>query len=103
MGLFEHWQPKANPLCTLGTICYLLTAAEIVDATRSIPWLRERLPSLDAAAKHLLGRRSQAGLIGGSGFYLELPPRYGWDGITRAIASYIDENSGAFGLRVVRN
>ena len=32
IGLFEHWQPKANPLSTLAPVCYILTAAEIFDA-----------------------------------------------------------------------
>lgn len=83
IGLFEHWQPKANPLSTLAPVCYILTAAEIFDATKSHPWLRERLPSVEAAAKYLLSRKSPNGLIGGSGFYMELPPRYNWDGVTQ--------------------
>ncbi len=83
IGLFEHWQPKANPLSTLGAVCYLLTAAEILRATGSVVWLRERLPSLEAAAQHVLSRRSDNGLIGGSAFYVELPPRHGWDGVTQ--------------------
>jgi hypothetical protein len=86
IGLFEHWQPKANPLSTLGPICYVLTAGEIFDATGSLPWLRERLASVEAAAKYVLSRKSDNGLIGGSGFYTELPPRYGWDGVTQCYA-----------------
>ncbi|MGA2498910.1 MAG: hypothetical protein ABSH20_14300 [Tepidisphaeraceae bacterium] len=86
IGLFEHWQPKANPLSTLGAICYILTAAEIFAATTSLPWLKERLPSLQAAARYLLTRKADNGLIGGSGFYTEAPPRYGWDGITQCYA-----------------
>ena len=83
IGLFEHWQPKANPLSVLGAACYLLTAAEIFESTGSVSWLRERLPSLEAAATYLFGCRSGDGLIGGSGFYIELPPRYGCDGVTQ--------------------
>ncbi|HUU32375.1 MAG TPA: hypothetical protein VMY69_09790 [Phycisphaerae bacterium] len=83
IGLFEHWQPKANPFGSLGATCYILTAAEIFDAAGSLPWLEERLPSLEAAARYLLSRKSDNGLIGGSGFYLELPPRYGWDGVAQ--------------------
>ena len=83
IGMFEHWQPKANPLSTLGPACYILTAAEIFDATGSLPWLRERLPSVEAAAKYLLSRKTPNGLIGGSGFYVEVPPRYAWDGVTQ--------------------
>ena len=61
----------------------MLTAAEIFDATGSQPWLRERLPSVEAAAKFVLGRRGPNGLVGGSGFYTESPPRYAWDGVTQ--------------------
>ena len=88
IGLFEHWQPKANPLSTLGPVCYLLTAAEIFRATGSVAWLQERLPSIEAAAKFLLSRKSENGLISGSGFYVESPPRFGWDGITQCYVTH---------------
>jgi hypothetical protein len=83
IGLFEHWQPHANPLSTLGPVCYVLTAGEIFDAIGSQPWLQERLASVEGAAKFLLGRKSGNGLISGSGFYTEVPPRYAWDGVTQ--------------------
>jgi hypothetical protein len=83
IGLFEHWQTKGYPLGTLAPICYLLTAAEIFDATRSLDWLRERLLSLESAAIHVLGRADRQGLIGGSGFYTEAPPREECDGVTQ--------------------
>lgn len=83
IGLFEHWQTQGFPLSTLGPICYLLTAAEIFDHTHSRPWLEAHLDSLDAAARHLLTRRNELGLIGGSGFYMEAPPREDCDGVTQ--------------------
>lgn len=86
IGLFEHWQPKANPLSVLGPICYILTAAEIHDACRSAAWLHAHLPSVEAAGGFLLTRKESRGLIGGSGFYTELPPRYGCDGVTQCYA-----------------
>jgi hypothetical protein len=86
IGLFEHWQPKANPLSVLGPLCYILTAAEIFDATGDATWLRERLASVSAAAGYVLSRKGGNGLIGGSGFYTELPPRYGYDGVTQCYA-----------------
>ncbi|MDD2764232.1 MAG: hypothetical protein PHE83_09700 [Opitutaceae bacterium] len=86
IGLFVHWQPKANPLSRLGTICYILTAGEIYEHTQAGPWLQERIASIEAAAKEVLSHRSGNGLISGSGFYTELPPRYGWDGITQCYA-----------------
>jgi len=86
IGLFEHWQIKGYPLSTLGPICYVLTAAEIFDATASPAWLKERLPSLEGAAKSVLSLRKESGLIGGSGFYTEAPPREGSDGVTQCYA-----------------
>ena len=86
MGLFEHWQSHGLPLSTLGVICYLLTASEIHDATGSRPWLQERLSSLESAAAFLLTLLQHNGLIGGSGFYIEAPPRQGCDGVTQCYA-----------------
>ncbi|HEY5909007.1 MAG TPA: hypothetical protein VJA21_00230 [Verrucomicrobiae bacterium] len=86
IGLFEHWQTKGFPLSTLGPICYLLTAAEIFDATGSHSWLKERFASVESAARFLLTMRKDSGLIGGSGFYVESPPREGCDGITQCYA-----------------
>jgi hypothetical protein len=83
IGLFTHWQPKAEPLSTLGPVCHILTAAELFDATHDKLWLKERLPSIEAAASRLLARRAENGLVGHSGFYLELPPRLGFDGVAQ--------------------
>ena len=86
IGLFEHWQTLGYPLSVLGPLCYILTAAEIVEATASVAWLKERFDSLDAAAKYVLSRKTPEGLIGGSGFYTEAPPRNGCDGVTQCYA-----------------
>jgi len=86
IGLFEHWQTKGYPLSTLAPICYVLTAAEIFDATDSKSWLREQLASVEAAAQFLLTLRQESGLIGGSGFYTEAPPREGCDGVAQCYA-----------------
>ena len=86
IGLFEHWQTKGFPLSTLAPVCYVLTAAEIFDATGSRSWLKERLGSLESAARFLLTLRKDRGLIGGSGFYVEAPPREGCDGVTQCYA-----------------
>lgn len=83
IGLFQHWEPQAEPLSTLGATCYILTAAEIVDATGDLAWLAERLLSIEAAGSYLLSRKSPNGLIARSGFYMELPPRDGWDGVAQ--------------------
>ena len=85
IGLFEHWGKKTRkPILSAhwGQSATIPTAAEIF-ATTSLAWLSERLPSLQAAGKYLLGRQRRDGLIGGSGFYTELPPRYECDGVTQ--------------------
>jgi hypothetical protein len=64
----------------------VLTAAEIFEATGSRPWLKERLGSGESAAKFLLTLRKDGGLMGGSGFNIEAPPREGCDGVTQCYA-----------------
>ncbi len=88
IGLFEHWQTKGFPLSTLAPVCYVLTAAENFDATGSRSWLKERLVSVESAATFLLTLRKDGGLIGGSGFYIEAPPREGCDGITQCYTAH---------------
>ena len=83
IGLFEHWQTQGFPLTTLAPICYLLTASEIFASTSSKSWLKNRLNSVEAAANFLLSLRNETGLISGSGFYMEAPPREGCDGVTQ--------------------
>jgi hypothetical protein len=83
IGLFDHWVPKANPLSALGPVSYILTAGEIAIAGDQTDWLKRMLPSIERAADYLLGLKSANGLISGSGFYMENPPRFGWDGVTQ--------------------
>jgi len=88
IGLFEHWQTKGFPLRALAPICYVLTATEIFDATGSRSWLKERHGSVESAARFLLTLRKSNGLIDGSGFYIEAPPREGCDGVTQCFAAH---------------
>lgn len=83
IGLFDHWQPKANPLTVLAPTCFILTASEIMGRTKSESWLREKIGSVDRAGRYLLSRKSENGLISGAGFYVECPPRNQWDGVTQ--------------------
>jgi hypothetical protein len=83
IGLFTHWQMKANPLSVLGAASYIFTGAEIFAATKSEAWLAEKISSLDAAGQYLLSRISPNGLMAGGGFYMESPPRNQWDGVTQ--------------------
>jgi hypothetical protein len=86
MRQFDHWQPKANPFRILGAVSYILTAGEIHQHTRSSIWLEDHLPSVESAARSILELKSENGLISGSGFYTELPPRNGWDGVSQCYA-----------------
>jgi hypothetical protein len=88
IGMFQEWQQKANAISTLGSVCYVLSAAEIFDKTQDKAWLRERFASVQSAAQYLLARKGENGLIGGSGYYTELPPRYQWDGVTQCYSVY---------------
>jgi hypothetical protein len=93
VGLFTHWQMKANPLSTLGAASYILTATEIHAALKSESgsWLTEKIASLESAGNYLLSRITANGLMSGAGFYMESPPRNQWDGITQC-----------YGIRVFR-
>ena len=83
IGLFDHWQNIGDPLTNLGPVCYILTAAEIFDSRPPQDWLQERMDSIYRDAKYLLSRKAKNGMIGGSGFYSEQPPRQEWDGVTQ--------------------
>jgi hypothetical protein len=86
IGLFTHWQVKANPLSVLGPICFILTAQEIFAATKSQSWLAEKMLALEATGRYLVTRISSNGLLSGAGFYVESPPRNQWDGVTQCYA-----------------
>ncbi|MDQ3439804.1 MAG: hypothetical protein M3478_05585 [Planctomycetota bacterium] len=86
IGLFEHWQTRANPLSVLAPICYVLTASEFAEGETSDGWLRDNVTSVKAAAEYVLSRRGESGLIAGAGFYIECPPRDQWDGMTQCYA-----------------
>ena len=83
IGLFDHYQLRANPFSVLGPISYILTAWEIARFMQSHEWIAQKLGSVELAGRYLLSRRSGNGLISGAGFYLERPPRNQWDGITQ--------------------
>jgi hypothetical protein len=86
VGLFEHWQSRANPLSVLAPICFVLTADEIVARGAPDGWLGDNVGDVERAAEHVVRRRGPHGLIGGAGFYVECPPRDQWDGVTQCYA-----------------
>ncbi len=95
VGLFRHWELKSNPLSTLGPICYLLSAFEIYQATSDLKWLDKHLAAVEAAGNYLHGQIAANGLLSGSGFYTERPPRDGWDGVTQCYAVEAFHDLGA--------
>jgi hypothetical protein len=78
IGLFQHWQMQVNPLSVLAPICFILTHHELGD--------RDHRDEVELAGKYVLSRKSENGLIGGAGFYIESPPRNQWDGVTQCYA-----------------
>ena len=86
VGLITHWETVSNPLNTLGPICYVLTASEIFQSTHDKAWLRINMPSVEMTGNYLLSQITDTGLMQGSGFYTELPPRIGYDGVTQCYA-----------------
>ena len=88
IGLFTHWQVKANPLSDLGAASYILTASDIQAGMKSQSWLADKIPSLEAAGNYLLSRIGSNGLMAGAGFYVESPPRNQWDGVTQCYGIY---------------
>jgi hypothetical protein len=83
IGMFKHWRIESDPLGVLGPVSYLLTAGEIFDFVGDESWLKEKLASLEAAAKYMLTKKNPQGLIAGSGYYIEKPARWGCDGVTQ--------------------
>jgi hypothetical protein len=88
IGLFRHWQLKADPLSTLAPVSHILTAAEIHAHVPDPAWLLAKLPSIEAAARFLLSKKTAGGLISGSGFYTEMPPRYDRDGVAQCYVAH---------------
>jgi hypothetical protein len=83
IGLYEHWQLQAKPLSVLGAVSYVLTASDLFAVTGDVAWVRDNLPSVEAAARYVRSKRDHKGLLAASGFYVESPPRNGWDGVTQ--------------------
>ena len=86
VGLFQHWQSRANPLSVLAPICFVLTADDIVAHGAPDGWLAENWSDVERAAEYVYVRKDRNGLTGGAGFYVECPPRDQWDGVTQCYA-----------------
>jgi hypothetical protein len=83
IGMFKHWRIESDPLGVLGPVSYLLTAGEIFNFVGSESWVKDKLATLEAAAKYILTKKNSAGLVAGSGYYIEKPARWGSDGVTQ--------------------
>ncbi|MDB6093255.1 MAG: hypothetical protein JWM32_817 [Verrucomicrobia bacterium] len=89
IGSFSHWIAQINPLGTLAAVSYVLLADELFTATRDRAWLEAKIESVERAARYLLSRKSENGLIGGAGFYTEMPPRHQWDGVAQCYVVHV--------------
>jgi hypothetical protein len=49
IGLFHHWQMNVNPLSMLGSVSYVLTAAEIWRDGKDAQWLKRISPPSSSA------------------------------------------------------
>ena len=86
IGLYDHWLLEAKPLSILATVSYILTAVDYFTATGDVAWLKENLLSVEKAASYILSKIGKKGLLEASGFYVESPPRHGYDGVAQCYA-----------------
>ncbi len=81
-GLYRHWVP-GNPLDALASPTYIQNADVIYRRTLDREWLKERIGSINLAAKYLARLTGADGAVGGAGYYVERPVRLGCDGVAQ--------------------
>lgn len=84
-GLYRHWVPD-DPLRALGYPTYLQNADAYFRRTGDRAWLEANLESVNAAADFLTSLVTDAGAVGGAGYYVERPTRVEYDGVTQCHA-----------------
>lgn len=84
-GLYVHWCP-GDPLRALGPVTYAHNAYAIHAHMLDDVWLRCNLPSINLAMEYLASLVTPDGRVGGAGFYVEMPTRIEWDGVTQCYA-----------------
>jgi len=84
-GLYVHWCP-GDPLRALGPVTYAHNAYAIYTHLCDDVWLRDNLPSINLAMEYLASLITPEGRVGGAGFYVEMPTRIEWDGVSQCYA-----------------
>jgi hypothetical protein len=84
-GLYVHWCP-GDPLRALGAVTYAHNAYAIYTHTLDDVWLRANLQSVNLAMEYLASLVTPDGRVGGAGFYVEMPTRIEWDGVSQCYA-----------------
>jgi len=97
-GLYTHWCP-GDPLRALGPVTYAHNAHAIYAHTLDDAWLRANLPSLNLAMGYLESLTTPGGRVGGAGFYVEMPTRIEWDGVSQCYAVDALERAAALNAR----
>ncbi len=97
-GLYVHWCP-GDPLRALGPVTYAHNAYAIYTHTLDDGWLRENLPSINRSMEYLATLITPEGRVGGAGFYVEMPTRIEWDGVSQCYAVDALERVAALNAR----
>ncbi len=84
-GLYVHWVP-GDPLRALGATTLAHNAYAIYTHTLDDNWLRGNLECINKSAGFLESLMTPEGRVGGAGYYIEVPTRIEWDGITQCYA-----------------
>jgi hypothetical protein len=84
-GLYSHWVP-GDPLRALSYPTYIQNADIIFRRTQDRLWLETQLPSVNLAAEFLATLTTEEGAVKGAGYYVEMPTRIEFDGVTQCHA-----------------
>ncbi len=84
-GLYTHWVP-GDPLRALSAPTYIRNADILFRRTQDQSWLEAQLPSVNLAAEFLATLTTAEGAVGGAGYYVEMPTRIEFDGVTQCHA-----------------
>ncbi len=96
-GLYTHWVP-GNPLGALGATTYAHNAYALCAHTHDDTWLASNLESINLSSRYLASLTSAEGRVGGSGYYVEMPTRVAWDGVTQCYAVDALQRTAALNL-----
>ncbi len=84
-GLYVHWVP-GDPLRTLGATTLAHNAYALYTHTLDDDWLRANLSCINLSASFLESFVTPEGRVGGAGYYIEVPTRIEWDGVSQCYA-----------------